>query len=139
MKRYIGALALLLLLTPGAGFAASKEQQEMQRDIAQLQDQVRMLQSAFDQQMAALKTLVEQALDAANKGNTNVSVLTSSVTQTLDRELKDALRPVAGLTAKVDNANNDISDVRSAMADLTTQLNRIQQQLTDINNAIKVI
>ena len=59
--------------------------------------------------------------------------------QTLDRELKDALRPVAGLAAKVDNANNDISDVRSSIADLTTQLNRIQQQLSDINNAIKVM
>jgi TolA-binding protein len=139
MKRYIGAIALFLLLTPGAVFAASKEQQEMQRDIAQLQDQVRTLQSGFDQQMAALKTLVEQALDAANKNNTSVSVLGSSLMQTLDRELKDTLRPVAGLTAKVDNANNDISDVRSSITDLTTQMNRIQQQLTDINNAIKVM
>jgi TolA-binding protein len=139
MKRYIGAIAFFLLLTPGAGFAASKEQQEMQRDIAQLQDQVRTLQSGFDQQMAALKTLVEQALDAANKNNTSVSVLGSSLMQTLDRELKDTLRPVAGLTAKVDNANNDISDVRSSITDLTTQMNRIQQQLTDINNAIKVM
>jgi TolA-binding protein len=139
MKRNLGAIAFFLLLTPGAGFAASKEQQEMQRDIAQLQDQVRTLQSGFDQQMATLKTLVEQALDAANKNNTSVSVLSSSVMQTLDRELKDALRPVAGLTAKIDNANNDISDVRSSITDLTTQLNRIQQQLSDINNAIKVM
>jgi tol-pal system protein YbgF len=61
------------------------------------------------------------------------------VAQTLDRELKDALRPVAGLTAKVDNANNDISELRSGMADITTQLNRIQQILADMNNAIKVI
>lgn len=139
MKRYIGAIAFSLLLTPGAGFAASKEQQEMQRDIAQLQDQVRTLQSGFDQKMSAVQTLLQQALDAGNRANTSVSVLSSSVTQMLDRELKDALRPVAGLTAKVDNATNDISDVRSSMTDLTTQLNRIQQQLSDINNAIKVM
>src|SRR5580692_4308735 len=137
--RLIHAVTIAILLIPGAAFAASKEQQEMQRDIAQLQDQVRTLQSGFDQKMAALQTLVEQALDAGNKANTNVSVLNSSVTQTLDRELKDALRPVAGLTAKVDNANNDISDVRNSMADITTQLNRIQQILADMNNAIKVI
>jgi TolA-binding protein len=139
MMRNAGVLALSILLIPSFGFAASKEQQEMQRDIAQLQDQVRMLQSGFDQKMATLQTLVEQALDAGNKANTNVSVLNSSVTQTLDRELKDALRPVAGLTAKVDNANNDISDVKSSMADITSQLNRIQQLLADMNNAIKVI
>ena len=34
----------------------------MQRDIAQLQDQVRTLQSGFDQKMAALQTLVQQAV-----------------------------------------------------------------------------
>jgi TolA-binding protein len=139
MMRNASVLALSILLIPGLSFAASKEQQEMQRDIAQLQDQVRMLQSGFDQKMATLQTLVEQALDAGNKANTNVSVLNSSVTQTLDRELKDALRPVAGLTAKVDNANNDLSDVKNSMADITSQLNRIQQLLADMNNAIKVI
>ncbi len=139
MKRYIGATALFLLLTPGAGFAASKEQQEMQRDIAQLQDQVQRLQSAFDQQIAAIRTLVEQALDAGNKTSTNLSVLANNITQTLDRDLKDSLRPVAGLSAKVDNANNDLSDVKIGMGEITAQLNRLQTQLNDINNAIKVM
>jgi tol-pal system protein YbgF len=139
MKRYFGALALFLLLTPDAGYTASKEQLEMQREIAQVEEEVRMLQSGFDQKMATLQTLVQQALDAGNKANTNVSVLNASVSQTLDRELKDALRPVAGLTAKVDNTNNDLSDLRNSMADVTTQLNRIQQILSDMNNAIKVI
>jgi tol-pal system protein YbgF len=139
MKRYIGATALFLLLTPGAGFAASKEQQEMQRDIAQLQDQVQRLQSAFDQQIAAIRTLVEQALDAGNKTSTNLSVLANNITQTLDRDLKDSLRPVAGLSAKVDNANNDLSDIRTAMGEITSQLNRLQTQLNDVNNTIKVM
>src|SRR5580700_5460126 len=139
MMRYTSVLALSILLIPGSAFAASKEQQEMQRDIAQLQDQVRTLQSGFDQKMAAVETLIQQALDAGNKANTSVNVLNASVSQTLDRELKDALRPVAGLTAKVDNTNNDLSDVKNSMADMTTQLNRIQQLLADMNNAIKVI
>ena len=96
MKRLIYLLALSTLMLPGSTFAASKEQQEMQRDIAQLQDQVRTLQSSFDQKLATLETLVAQALDAGNKTNTNVSVLSSSVTQTLDRELKDAAAPGRG-------------------------------------------
>jgi TolA-binding protein len=137
--RNTALLTLSILLIPAAGFAASREQQEMQRDIAQLQDQVRALQSSSDMKLAEIRTLVEQALDAGNKANTNVSVLTSNVTQTLDRELKDALRPVAGLATKLDNVNNDVSDVKNAMTDLTTQLNRQQQLLGDINNAIKVL
>ncbi|MGA2713555.1 MAG: tetratricopeptide repeat protein [Bryobacteraceae bacterium] len=139
MKRLIYILALSTLMLPGSIFAASKEQQEMQRDIAQLQDQVRTLQSGFDQKMATLETLVAQALDAGNKTNTNVSVLSASVAQTLDRELKDALRPVAAVAAKVDNLNNDSAEVRNSLADLTTQMNRVIQLLTDMNNAIKVL
>jgi tol-pal system protein YbgF len=139
MKRYFAVLGLSLLVVPGVGLAASREQQEMQRDIAQLQDQVRTLQSSFDQKMATLQTLVEQALDAGNKANTNVSVLTSNVTQTLDRELKGALVPVANLSAKVDNVENNVSGIVNSLADLQTQLNRQQQVLTDINNAIKVL
>ncbi len=75
--RLIHAVTIAILLTPGWSFAASSEQQEMQRDIAQLQDQVRTLQSGFDQKMASLQTLVQQALDAASKANTNVSVLSA--------------------------------------------------------------
>jgi tol-pal system protein YbgF len=139
MKRSVGVLVLSTLLLSGSSFAASREQQEMQRDIAQLQDQVRTLQSGFDQKMAALQTLVQQALDAGNKANTSVSVLTSSVTQTLDRELKDSMRPVAGLSAKVDNMSENMAEVRNSVSDLTAQVNRIVQQLTDVSNAIKVI
>jgi tol-pal system protein YbgF len=137
--RPLRLLVIASLLAPGLTFAASREQQEMQRDIAQLQDQVRMLQSSFDQKMATIETLVQQALDAASKANTNVSVLSAGVGQTLSRELGERLTPVAGLAAKVDNLANDSAEIRNSVADLTTQINRIQQQLTDINNAIKVI
>ena len=127
-----------LLLTAGRGFAASKEMQELQRDVAQLQDQMRTLQSGFDTKMTALQVLVQQALDAANKANTAVNVISSSVNDSVDRALKDRLTPVAGVTAKVDNIGNDVSDVRNSMADLTAQINKLQSQISDINNAVKL-
>lgn len=142
MRRNVSPIVLLIsaaaLLNPAAR-AASREQLEMQRDIADLQNQVRALQSSFDMKMAAMQTLIEQALAAGNQANTNVSVLSERLSQTIDRDLKDALRPVAGLSTKVDNVNSDVSDLRSAMNDLTTQLNRQQTLLNDINNGLKVL
>src|SRR5580700_7607817 len=88
MMRLTRFIAIATLLAPACLFGASREQQEMQRDIAQLQDQVRTLQSGFDQKMAALQTLVQQALDAATKANTGVSVLSAGVSQTLEREVQ---------------------------------------------------
>jgi TolA-binding protein len=128
-----------LLLPAGSAFGASKEQQEMQRDIAQLQDQVRALQSSFDQKMSAIQVLVQQAFDAASKANTNVSVLSSSVSTSLERELRQSLTPVSGLVAKVDNTNNDVAEVRNQVQDLNASMNRVLQILTDMNNAIKVL
>ena len=138
--RYFRTLAIATLLLPGGAlFAASKEQQEMQRDIAQLQDQVRTLQSSVDKNMATLQTLVQQALDVANRSNTSVSVLNSNVTQTLERQLRESLTPVAGLAAKVDNTNNDVAEVRNSVADLNVSVNKMLQILTDMNNTLKVL
>jgi TolA-binding protein len=139
MKRLLASLAISSLVIPATGSAASREQQEMQRDIAQLQDQVRMLQSTVDQKLSTVQTLVEQALDASNKANTNVSVLNSGITQTIDREFKGALTPVAGLSAKLENTTNDLAEVKNAVADLQTQMNREHQLLVDISNTLKVM
>ncbi len=139
MKRLFCTLALSVLLLPVVTFAASKEQQEMQRDIAQLQDQVRAIQSTLDQRLASMQTLLEQSLEAGNRNGKDLSVLGASVKDMLDRQLRDALRPIAGLTAKMDNLNNDSSEVRSSLTDLNAQMNRVLQKLTDLNNAIKVL
>lgn len=139
MKRFICTLAFSALLLPAVTFAASKEQMEMQRDIASLQDQVRALQSTVDQKLAAMQTLLEQSLEAGNRNSTNIGVLSSNVKDTVERELRDALRPIAGLSAKVDNLTNDSSEVRSSLTDLNAQMNRVLQKLTDIDNAIKVL
>jgi len=139
MKRIFCILAFSILLLPAATFAASKEQQEMQRDIAQLQDQVRTIQSTLDQKLSSMQTLLEQSLESGNRNGRDLGALGSSVKDTLDRELKDALRPIAGLVAKVDNLNNDSSEVRNSLTDLNAQMNRVLQKLTDIDNAIKVL
>lgn len=144
--RLTSTIALVTLLAPAFVFGASREQQEMQRDIAQLQDQVRTLQSGFDQKMAAIQTLLQQALDASNKANTGITVLNAGMSQTLEREvqnlekeIKDGFRPVAGVTTKLDNVSNDAAELKNAVADLTVQLNKVQQQLSDVNLALKVL
>jgi TolA-binding protein len=138
LKRFLPLLAVFLLF-PSGSTGASKEMQELQRDIAQLQDQVRTLQSALDQKMATLQTLTQQALETSNKANTGVSVLSAGVTSTMERELRTALTPVAGLAAKVDNTNNDVAELRNQMSDVNAQLRRMASVLDGISNNIKVM
>jgi len=135
--RSIQTIALVTLLIPGGAFAASKEQQEMQRDIAQLQDQVRTFQGTVDPKLATIQALVQQAFDAASKANISATVLSSSVNQTLERELSSRMTPIAGLAAKVDNINNDVSEVRNSVTDLNAQMNKVMQALNDMSIAMK--
>ena len=74
-----GLLVSILFLAPASSFAASREIQELQRDLAQLQEMVRTLQQNQNERFAALTVLVQQAVDASNKANTQVAVLESGI------------------------------------------------------------
>ena len=58
---------LLVLALPVAAPAASKEILELQRDIAQLQQQIKDLQRSQDEKLAALTELARQSIEAANR------------------------------------------------------------------------
>jgi TolA-binding protein len=127
------------LLVPGCVFGASKEQLEMQRDIAQLQQSLQTLQSTVDRGLASLQTGVQQATDAASKANTGVSVVNDGIKATVEREVRQSLAPLAGLAAKVDNTNNDVADIRNQLTDLNSSMNKVVRMLTDMNDSLKVL
>jgi TolA-binding protein len=137
--RTFSLLTLVTCFAVAPSFGANREMQELQRDVAQLQDQVRQLQSGLDVKMAALQTLVQQALDAANKANTGVTVVNAGIVQTLDRELRDRLAPVTAMGTKLDNTASDTNELKITVADLNSQMNKVLRALNDINNAVKVL
>ena len=137
--RTLSLFALAACLAVAPSFGANREMQELQRDVAQLQDQLRQLQSGFDVKMAALQTLVQQALDAANKANTGVTVVNSSISQTLDRELRDRLAPVSAMGTKLDNTANDTSELKIGVSDLNSQMNKVLRALADVSSSVKVV
>jgi tol-pal system protein YbgF len=143
--RYIRLAAFVgatLLAPASAPAAASKEMQDLQRDVAQLQDQMTALQKTLDSKLGAIQAQLQQAVDTANKTNSNVTSLNAGVAQTLQSEMKnvrDQLNSVTGLSVKVDNTSNDISDLHNAVAGLVTTVNKQQLMLNDILNQVKLI
>jgi len=131
---------LILAAAPAVAFAAaSKEMQELQRDVALLQEQVRQLQQSQDKQLAALTTLVQQAVDAANRANTAVAVIQSSFQQNISQQESKVVAPVVGLSTRMDNMANDFRTLQQSVADLTSLVEKLQVQMTDLNNAVKVM
>ncbi len=132
-------IACVLIASPTLLVAANKEMQELQRDVAQLQDMLRTLQRSQDEKFAALQTLVQQALNSANDANKAVAVIQSSVQQNLKEQGDKVVQPVVGLGTRMDSLTDNFRSMQQAMSDLTGTINRMQTQLTDLNNAVKVM
>jgi TolA-binding protein len=131
-------LGILLSIAP-LSYGASKEIQELQRDVAQLQDQLKQLQQGQDRQFAEIRVLVQQALNASTDASKSVAVIQNGFQQNLRDQETKVVTPVVGLNTRMDNMSQDMRTLQQAVSDLTGLMSKIQAQLTDVNNSIKVM
>lgn len=129
----------VLALAPAALFGANKEMVQLQRDVALLQDDVKTLQRSLDEKMSALRTLVEQTLNAASKSGTSVAVLESGIRDRMLEQQKTLAGPVVNMGAKLDQMGTDFQTLKESIADLSERMNKMQTQLVDLNNTVKVL
>jgi tol-pal system protein YbgF len=132
-------LVCILLAAPVLAPAASKEIQELQRDVALLQQQIKDLQRSQDEKLVTITELARQAIEAANRASTGVAVITSNLDKNLRDQTDKVTTPVVGMKAQIAEVSGDVRTLQQAVGDLTALMGRMQAQLTDINNSIKVM
>jgi tol-pal system protein YbgF len=131
--------AVALLLIPTHSPAASKEIMELQRDVAGLQEQLRLLKESQDKQLAALTVLVQQALDTSKSSTTGVAVIQNNLQQSLKDLESKVQTPVAGLSSRLDGMDQDMRTLQQSVSDLNGSMSKLQQQLTDLNHAVAIL
>ena len=132
-------LVCVLVAAPVFVPAASKEIQELQRDIALLQQQMKDMQRSQDEKFASIIELARQSIEAANRANTGVAVIQSNLDKNL-RALQDSVAsPVVGLGTRLTEISNNVNTLTQAVSDLNQSLNRMQSQLTDIKQQLAVM
>ena len=129
----------LMMFLPAIAPAISREMQELMRDVALLQQQVKDLQQSQDTKFATLTVMVQQTLDSATKANTAVAVLESGLRGTVQEQLKGVVTSTVGAGSKVDALSGDVQALRASMEDVNTRLGKLQQQLVDLNKAIQAL
>lgn len=132
-------LVCLLLAVPALAPGASKEIQELQRDVALLQQAIRDLQKSQDEKFTTLLERTRQSLDAASAANTSVAVITNNIEKNLRDQTEKVATPVVGLSTRLNEMGGELRTLGQAVGDLTALMNRMQVQLADINSAIKVM
>jgi TolA-binding protein len=136
---YVLVAAVALSLVPMRSSAASKEIMELQRDVAGLQEQLRILKESQDKQLAALTVLVQQALDTSKSSTTGVAVIQNNLQQSLKDMESKVSTPVAGLSSRFDGLDQDLRTMQQSVSDLNGSVSKMQQQLTDLNRAVAVL
>ena len=130
-------VSFLLLAVPS--FSQKREIVELQREIATLQDQVRVIQRSLDEKMGALQAMVQQSFDAASKGSTGVAVLEGGIRNSLREQEKAVGGLVAGLGAKMDQMATEFTALRESVTDVNSKMTRLQAQMVDVTNSVKTL
>jgi tol-pal system protein YbgF len=128
----------LFLLAP-LSFGANKDIQELQRDLAMVQDQVRNLQSSVDQKVSALQTIVQQTLDSVNRTNTAVAVMENRFGDAVKQQQQSVSAPILTVTQKLDQMSEDFRAVRESVLDMNTRMGKLDAKMADLQNLINTI
>ncbi|MBS1823715.1 MAG: tetratricopeptide repeat protein [Acidobacteria bacterium] len=137
----IRVFLLLLMFSSSALFAQKTNDliRELQRDLATMQQDLKSLNSKFDERIAVITTLLNQALRESDSASKGVAVI--------DRELKNALKEQQGLVVnslaplgnKVDGLSTDYSSLSENVKELSVRLNKQQVTLEKILTAVTTI
>ena len=133
-------LALGLALSSPLAMAQKRDDiLSIQRDVAQLQDQVKQLQAGQDQKIAALESLIRQALEESGKVSSAAAALQRSLGDRLNEQQARVEAPIAALGAKVDQSGDDLRAARENLADLTRRMANLDNKLADISSAVRTL
>lgn len=121
-------VASLAWLGPAPSAAVDKEIIQLQRDVALLQQQVRELRSSHEQNMATLRTLLEQSLDSVNRMGARVEELQTSVQEAQ-----------ANTASEVGSLRTQVQSLRDAVDEVSARLGRMSQQLSETQSVLRSV
>ena len=143
MKLYrLAALQLVILgCLPAPSLLAQRREDilSIQRDVAQLQDQIKQLQTSQDQKLAALESLIKQALEQSNQASGSMTALQRTLTDRLNEQQSKVAAPIAVLGTKVDQSADDVRAVRENLAALSNRVANLDNKLSDISSAVRTL
>ncbi len=130
---------LWLVAAAPLSFAASKEMIELQRDVAQLQDQMRTLQRTLDERVGNLQAMSQQSNDTALRIDKGLALMQDHFNEALRQQQATVGAPMANLGNKLDQMSEDFRTVREAVLDMNQRLGKLDAKITDLQHLIDVL
>jgi len=128
-----------LMLFPLLAQAESKEMLALQRDVAQLQEQLRLIQQTLDTKLTEISVLARQASEGTNRNQITMADLQKGIQSGTADLGKQVAQPIAAMSSRIDGLTGDLQAVQNSVADQNAKMAKIQQQLADLLNAVKTM
>ena len=124
---FFGAFAGAMF-SPQPAAAVSREMVQLQQQVSQLLQGQQDLRSAVDSNNAALKTLVQQSLDAINHLTGEMGAVQQTIQQVQ-----------ANTGSRIDSMATQTQGLSDNLQDVQARVGKLSQQLTDVQNLLQSI
>lgn len=128
-----------LMLFPLLAQAESKEMLALQRDVAQLQEQMRLIQQTLDTKLTEISVLARQASEGTNRNQITMADLQKGIQAGTADLGKQVAQPIAAMNSRIDGLSTDMQAIQNAVADQNAKMAKLQQQLADLLTAVKTM
>jgi len=119
--------------------AANKEHEAIQRDLAMLGEELRRLQASFSNEFTAIKTMVQQSINASDKSQNSVLVLETRMTERMQSLEKSLAQTVANLNARVDTMADEFRAVKEEAKETNARMVKLHDKMDDIKVALQLL
>ena len=113
--------------------------QELQRDVAQLQNQLRQYKEAQDQKTAELESLLKQSLDANGRLATTLGSLQQSLSAAMAEQQGKLVQPINAVGIKVDQMSQSFTTLQTSMDETNRRLTRQEEKINEILSNVKTL
>jgi TolA-binding protein len=132
-------LPILIMIPMLATAGPSKEMIELMRDVAQLQEQLRLLQQSIDTKLTEITVLARQASEGVTRNDGKMNDMVRTISAGSADLGKQVAQPIAAMNSRIDGLSNDMQAMQNSLADQNSKLAKIQQQLVDLMTAMKTM
>ncbi len=126
-------------LAPWAATAANKEHEAIQRDIAMIGEEMRRLQATLTNDLTAIKTMVQQSINASDKAQNSVLVLETRMTERMQGLEKNLAQTVANMNAKVDSMSDEFRAIKEESKETNARLLKMSTKLDDLHSIVRAL
>jgi len=113
--------------------------QELQRDVAQLQNQLKQYREAQEQKNAELEALLKQTLDAVAKVSANQGSLQQTLTAVMAEQQGKLVQPINAVGNKVDQMSQSLGALETSMDAINRRMASQDAKLTEILSNMKTL